>query len=340
MNEILISGLHLFAGIMVYATFHHFSNALYRPRDPVQMLFGGICALAVPYAIFHAQMLQATDASSYVSALKWNLSSAFVLFICFIWFIALYTGARPKFLPAGLSTLFAILAVVNLIQPFSLQYDQIDGIQMLRLPWGEVIAHGDGRSGFWAYLTISGVIVAFAYVIYVLIQKYRQSRLFTDMSMLLAVGIFLLGSILGILTRLSLINFVEPGPIGILTMVIVMSIALTTETRNRLHESERRFRTVIEQSPIGMAFGRDGITVEVNDIYLQMFGYKNVIEVCGQPLINQIAPQRRTEVEDRIKRRILGEPVETSYETIGLRKDGSQFPMYISAKRVDLKDGP
>ena len=340
MSEFLISSLHLFAGIMIYATFHHFSNALYRPRDPVQMLFGAICALSVPFAIFHARMLQATDTNAYVSALKWNLSSALVLFICFIWFIALYTKTRPRFILAGISTLFAMLTVVNLIQPFSLQYDQIDGIHKLRLPWGEVIAHGDGHSGLWAYLTICGVLAGFAFVIPVLIQKYRRSRLFTDMSMLFAVGIFLLGTILGILTRLSLINFVEPGPIGILTMVIVMSITLTTETRNRLRESERRFRTVIEQSPIGMAFGRDGITVEVNDVYLQMFGYKSATEVRGQPLINQIAPHRRTEAEDRIRRRILGEPVDPSYETVGLRKDGSQFPLYVSAKRVILNDGP
>jgi diguanylate cyclase (GGDEF)-like protein/PAS domain S-box-containing protein len=339
-NEIVIPGLHLFAGIMVYATFHHFSNALYTPRDPIQMLFGGICALAVPFAIFHAQMLQATDAVEYVRALKWNLSSAILLFILFLWFIALHTRMRHWFFPAGFSVLFAILFVVNLAQPFSLQYDHIERIQAFQLPWGEVIARGDGHSGFWAYIIIAGLIAAFAYVLYALINKYHRSRLFTDMCMLFAVGIFLLATILGILTRLSIISFVEPGPIGILTMVIVMSVALTGETRKRLHESETRFRTVIEQSPIGMAFGRDGITVEVNDVYLQMFGYNDMNEVCGHPLINQIAPQYRAEVEDRIKRRIMGEQVETSYESIGLRKDGSQFPMYISAKRLVLNDGP
>ncbi len=31
-----------------------------------------------------------------------------------------------------------------------------------------------------------------------------------------------------------------------------------------LRESETRFRTIIEQSPMGMALGRDGVTVEVN----------------------------------------------------------------------------
>lgn len=340
MNGIVIPGLYLFSGIMVYATFHHISNALYPPRDPTQMLFGCICALAVPFTLFHVQMLQATDAVEYVRALKWNLSSAILLFILFVWFIALYTGARHWFFLTGFSALFAILFVINLMQPFSLQYDHIDRIHTLQLPWGEVIARGDGHSGFWAYIIIAVVISAFTYVLYTLINKYRRLHLFADMWMLLAVGVFLLVTILGILTRLSLINFVEPGPIGLLTMVVVMSVALTSEARKRLHESETRFRTVIEQSPIGMAFGRDGMTVEVNDVYLQMFGYNDMNEVCGHPLTDQIAPHCRSEAQDRIRRRIMGEQVETSYETIGLRKDGSMFPIYISAKRLVFNDGP
>jgi diguanylate cyclase (GGDEF)-like protein/PAS domain S-box-containing protein len=109
---------------------------------------------------------------------------------------------------------------------------------------------------------------------------------------------------------------------------------------NTLRQSETRFRTVIEQSPIGMAFGRDGMTLDVNPVYLKMFGYEDIAEVCGQPLANQIAPQCRDEVEERIRRRMQGESTETSYETIGLRKDGSQFPIFVSAKRVILNDGP
>jgi PAS domain S-box-containing protein len=112
------------------------------------------------------------------------------------------------------------------------------------------------------------------------------------------------------------------------------------QTESRLRESEARFRTVIEQSPIGMSFARDGVTVEVNAVYLQMFGCHDIAEVRGQPLSDQIAPQCRTEVEDRIRRRSQGEPAEATYETIGLRKDGSQFPLLISAKRIELSDGP
>jgi diguanylate cyclase (GGDEF)-like protein/PAS domain S-box-containing protein len=121
---------------------------------------------------------------------------------------------------------------------------------------------------------------------------------------------------------------------------IVRDVTERNRTQNLLRESEMRLRALIEQSPIGLATSRDGVTVDVNAVYLQMFGYDSAAEVCGQPVIEQIAPRCRADVEGRIKRRMRGESVESSYESIGLRKDGSQFPIFISANRIEFNDGP
>jgi len=107
-----------------------------------------------------------------------------------------------------------------------------------------------------------------------------------------------------------------------------------------LRDSETRFRTLIEESPIGIGFARDGITIDVNAVCLQMFGFENKTEFVGHPLIEQIAPQCRGDVTQRIEQRIQGKQINSSYETTGLRKDGSQFPLFVSAKRIELKDGP
>jgi diguanylate cyclase (GGDEF)-like protein len=45
-------------------------------------------------------------------------------------------------------------------------------------------------------------------------------------------------------------------------------------------------------------------------------------------------------MHDIIERRRKGLPVPTSYETAGLRKDGSEFPLFVSTKRIELADGP
>ncbi len=470
MDGMLIPGLYLLTGFMAYAMFLHLTSVLYPPRDKLQMLFGVMCLCVMLFAFFQAKALQTTNAAEFIKALKWSITSALLLILLFPWFIALHTGRRAGLFQFVMSALLTISLVANLAQPFSVQYDRFEGIHRLLLPWGESITRGDGHHGFWIYYIGACVAIVFAQAVFALLRKYQSSRQFTDLSMLIAVGLIFIGAILGILARLSVINFIEPGPFISLAMVIVMSLTLSSEIRKRmrnselhfrslfenspsgllavdaddhrilqanemalkmtgfsaqeilamheaqlihpddfdcgkyqqsldqiskgllnnlsdekrylrkdgssfignssisalkdkngkvlhyiisiidvtqrrqveiaLQESEKRFRTIIEESPIGMAFGRDGITIDVNKVYLDMFGYDSVDQVRGEPLISQIAPQCRPEVSERVRRRAQGEQVETSYETIGLRKDGSQFPVYISAKRIDLNDGP
>jgi PAS domain S-box-containing protein len=471
-HEIVIPSMYLLAGVMAYATLNHLAIALTHQRDWAQILFACLSLIAVPFAIFHAQTLQAANMTEFIWALKCNLATALLFFILFPWFIALYSGKLPLIFLAGLSVFIAVLFVINLKQPYSLQYDHIDGIRSLELPWGEKVTRGVGHNGIWAKITIASALVVLGYALYTMGWVYRNSRRGADLALLLSIGLFLLSTIEAILARLSMLNFFEVGPFGILAMVICMSMVITRETQQRmrtseirfralveqspfsiqilspdghtqsvnpaweklwgvkreslagynirhdkqliekgampyiekgfageaaefppikynpadnpevvgpfrdswvrafiypiknesgkindvvlmhedvterkltddaLRESELRFRTLIEQSPIGISLSRDGYTDDVNAVFLQMFGYSDIEEVRGQSVINRIAPQCRAEIEDRIRRRLLGEPTEDTYETTGLRKDGSQFPLYVSAKRVELSDGP
>jgi PAS domain S-box-containing protein len=109
---------------------------------------------------------------------------------------------------------------------------------------------------------------------------------------------------------------------------------------NAIRESEERMRALIGQAPIGIGLSRDGLTLDANPAYLAMFGYEHIDELRERPLINQIAPQCRDEVMHRIQKRAAGVNVENMYETIGLRKDGSQFPFLVSVTRIILADGP
>lgn len=121
---------------------------------------------------------------------------------------------------------------------------------------------------------------------------------------------------------------------------IVEDISADRRAQGRLRESEMRLRTLIEQSPLAISFSRDGVTLEVNAHYVTMFGYTSAAEVCATPLLQRIAPSHRTDMQQLIERRRCGLPAPTSYETVGLRKDGSEFPLFVSTKRIELADGP
>lgn len=97
---------------------------------------------------------------------------------------------------------------------------------------------------------------------------------------------------------------------------------------------------LIDLSPIEVGFSCDGVIVNVNQVFLNMFGYGTADEICSQSLLNLVAPSSREEVAARIKRRAQGLDVENNYEINGLRKDGSEFSLLVSAKRVETSEGP
>ncbi len=106
-----------------------------------------------------------------------------------------------------------------------------------------------------------------------------------------------------------------------------------------LQQLEEQYRSIVELSPIGVGLSSDGVIREVNQVWLAMFGYQDEVEVRGRSLLDCIAPSARAGIVDKIKRRAEGLPVEQVYESLALRKDGTTFPMLVSAKRIETPEG-
>ena len=99
------------------------------------------------------------------------------------------------------------------------------------------------------------------------------------------------------------------------------------------------FRALSENAPVGITLARGGRTLYANRAYLQLFGYADPSAVLGQSLLNQIAPECREQIADHVRRRERGEAVPNSYETVGLRQDGTTFPFRVDVARIQLEDG-
>lgn|GEM_PF-736868 len=107
------------------------------------------------------------------------------------------------------------------------------------------------------------------------------------------------------------------------SVAVVLDITERKRAAEALRESEERLRTMFAAS-------RDGILVEdnerivyVNKSYAQLFGYDAPEELIGQHVSNVISTE---DVERMLKfgsRRASGEPVVSSYEFKGKRKDGT-----------------
>jgi PAS domain S-box-containing protein len=106
-----------------------------------------------------------------------------------------------------------------------------------------------------------------------------------------------------------------------------------------LQASEARFRTLMERAPVAISISRRGVTLYVNQKYLEMYGLQGVDEVVGHSIGEQWSPECRAMVEERARKRSGGLIVPARYEAMGQRRDGSVFPVEVAIAKVDLSDG-
>ena len=223
------------SGVCVCAAALHLFAACQRPSNLVHMVFGAMCLVFVPFSVTQALTFQATELTGFVAALKWNIAFALVFCAFYLWFIALYTRVRPQPLLLGLSVFLAMLFVLNLVQPYSLQYEAISEVTKTSGRDENGLTYAVGRSGTPAYLTAAGILVLLAYSLYAFGVYYRRERSRHALAMLLAVVCFACNSSHGIAVRLGLIAFVQFAPLGYVAVVVIMS-----GTQFLAHDKHRR----------------------------------------------------------------------------------------------------
>ena len=129
---------------------------------------------------------------------------------------------------------------------------------------------------------------------------------------------------------------------GAVIRIAVLAIDVTEQRKalQALAESEKRFRTLIEGAPIGISLCQDLHYNYVNSAYLKIFGFDDPSELIGTHICERIAPKCRSEIRELALRCVSGESVPPEYETIGLRQDGSQFPICLDITMLAFDDGP
>jgi PAS domain S-box-containing protein len=98
-----------------------------------------------------------------------------------------------------------------------------------------------------------------------------------------------------------------------------------------LRESEERFRALHNASFGGIVIHDHGFILDCNQGLSEQTGY-SLEELIGMDGLELIAPQSRELVRLRIQ-----QGVEQPYEAVGLRKDGSQYPLSIRGSNVPYK---
>ncbi|MBU0513324.1 MAG: response regulator [Proteobacteria bacterium] len=111
------------------------------------------------------------------------------------------------------------------------------------------------------------------------------------------------------------------------------------EREELLRASEEKYRSLIENSPIGIRINQDGRYVYCNPRALEMFGFDDPGEIIGRRVGELYAPEDRRRVNEYVAGH-LREGAPLTFEAKGLTKSGDPLDVNVSITRVTYEGRP
>ncbi len=123
-------------------------------------------------------------------------------------------------------------------------------------------------------------------------------------------------------------------------LVMCTDVTENLAARERIRESEERFRTTFHMSPDLMTISRisDGVYIDINETFLRVSGF-NRDEVIGTSSLDLeiwADPEDREELVNRLQRTGIVENMEIQFR----KKDGTTFPGLTSCQVVTFENEP
>jgi diguanylate cyclase (GGDEF)-like protein/PAS domain S-box-containing protein len=120
-----------------------------------------------------------------------------------------------------------------------------------------------------------------------------------------------------------------------------ISVDVTARHRDEtaLRESEEKYRATMNCVQVGVFVLQDLKFRFVNPKLCEMFAYSADECIDKMSLADLVPAEQRDLLIDKMQRRAAGEPG-TPYEVVGMRKDGSRFPLLVLGEPGTLKGRP
>lgn len=96
-----------------------------------------------------------------------------------------------------------------------------------------------------------------------------------------------------------------------------------------LRVGEINFGKIFENSRDAIAVCKEGVNIFINPAFVEMFGYKSKEEILGKSIVSLVARSERKCIANFIKHKLQHENISRILETIGVRKDKTEFDIEV-----------
>lgn len=105
-------------------------------------------------------------------------------------------------------------------------------------------------------------------------------------------------------------------------------------------ESDKRCNSLLDSSHDPITYIHEGMHIYANPAYLEMYGFDELEDIEGTPIMDMVAPENHTTVKDFLRRYSKGEHSTAELEVVSLRPDGRSFQALFEFSPATIDDEP
>jgi signal transduction histidine kinase len=165
------------------------------------------------------------------------------------WFVAVYTGVRPRRLLWTLTGVFAIVAFARIVAP-GLVINVADGVGSTTPPWGETVFMVREGSAPLEVLLLVVLLVSIVYIFVADVKQFRQGDRGEAIVLAIGIGWFAFTIVEESLVSFGVIDFVTLSDFGFFGFVIAMGLEMVNraiDTESELTDYKDNLEKMVEE---------------------------------------------------------------------------------------------
>jgi diguanylate cyclase (GGDEF)-like protein len=221
-------------------------------REPLYLAFSLLCFPVTGFLYFSAVYYSAASPTEAGDALRWQTTGGLLTFPAFFWFISLYSR-QAKIRPwlTTVTIAFLLLAVINLLSPYSVRFTALEAVAPLHLPWGETLVRFHGTPHVWGQVLIRIAVHAVLFwALWRCVVFFRRGERRVAGFLAAYLVLQFAAIVQGALVDWGVVEFFYTAGFAFLAMVVLMSMCLGLDLRDQkfsLEQTTVKLRAEIDQ---------------------------------------------------------------------------------------------
>ena len=104
-----------------------------------------------------------------------------------------------------------------------------------------------------------------------------------------------------------------------------------------LHETEKRTRNLIDSSRDAIAYVHDGAHIYANNAYLKMFGYADLEDIEGMPILDMVSSDQHAKLKEFLRGYAKGQITDDNLDVVGQNTEGKTFNITMEFSNASME---